>query len=188
MSKEKSIVRFVVLVAITVFVSFYRLMPHPSNLVPVGAASLFAGAYFGSTLFAFAVPLLSLWISDMILNNFIYQQYFPEFTLFYDGFYWQYLSFVAIVLIGILIKKHIKVSNIILASLSGSLLFFVVTNFGVWFSSNMYPHSLVGLGACYVAAIPFFVQTLIGDLVFCGVIFGIFEYLKMQKPSVFALN
>ena len=185
MSKENNTLRFIFLVIITVFVSFYRLLPHPANFVPVGAASLFAGAYFGSTLFAIFVPLISLWLSDLILNNFVYQQYFPNFTLFYDGFYWQYLSFAAIVFIGMLLKNRVKVGNVVLASISGSVLFFVATNFGVWFSSNMYSKNLVGLGACYLAAIPFFVQSLLGDLVFCGVIFGIFEFLKLQKPAIF---
>lgn len=179
-SKENNIVRFIVLVSIVAAAAVYRLLPHPANLAPVGAIALFGGAYFGSRVAAFFVPLLSLWISDLVLNNFIYQEYFPSFTLFYEGFAWQYGAFAGVTFIGFLIKNKVNAVNVISASVAGSVLFFVISNFGVWIGSTMYSHTFSGLMACYTMAIPFFQNTLFGDAIFSIVAFGAFELLKSR--------
>ncbi len=186
--QENNTTRFVVLVLMIVLAAIYRLLPHPWNLSPLGAIALFGGAYFGSIAAALFVPFVSLWISDLILNNVIYGQYFPEFTLFYDGFAWQYGSFVAITLIGLLLKNRVKPVNVFFASVAGSVLFFLVSNFGVWASGGgiMYPLTGTGLIACYTAGLPFLQNTLLGDLAFNALLFGSFEVLQ-RKYTVLRL-
>lgn len=148
-----------------------RLAPHPPNFTPVGAMALFGGAYLGRRALAFAAPLAALFLSDLILG-------------FHGGMVFVYGSVAMIVLLGWVVARRITPLRVAAASLAGSILFFAVTNFGVWLSSGMYPLSLAGLAACYVAAIPFFQNTLAGDLVFAALLFGGFALLEQRLPLV----
>lgn len=181
---QNAVSRFSVLVLFIVLVSIYRLLPHPWNLAPVGAMALFGGAYFSNKLAAFLVPLISLWVSDIILNNLIFSQYFNGFTLFYDGFVWQYSSFLAITLLGMTLQNRVKPITLLGASLAGSLFFYLISNFGVWASGTMYPANFSGLVSCYVAGLPFLKPTVLGDLVFNIVLFGSFEFLQSRFPKL----
>ncbi|HTO36025.1 MAG TPA: DUF6580 family putative transport protein, partial [Flavobacterium sp.] len=182
MKKQKTNIRFGIISLLILLAAFSRLIPHPPNFTPVGAMALFGAAYFSKRYLAFAVPLLAIWLSDLVLNNVLYAQYFDGFSFFYPGFYWIYSAFIAIGLIGFFLLKKIKPLNIFLASLAASSLFFLVSNFGVWASGVMYPKDFNGLLACYTAAIPFFQNTIVGDLVYCGVLFGLFETAKYKFP------
>ena len=180
MNKDSNIGRFLVVALMVVLAGIYRILPHPINFSPVGAMALFGGAYFANRISSFIIPLVTLWISDLVINNVIFAQYYPKFTWFYDGFYWVYGSFILIACIGWMLKGKIKIWSVPMAAISGSILFFVVTNFGVWISGTMYPLNLSGLVLCYTAAIPFFSATLLGDLLFSALLFGIFELLQKR--------
>lgn len=163
-----------------------RLLPHPDNVTPVGAMALFGGAYFSRKYLAFLLPLAAMWFSDLLLNNLYYARLYPEY---YDGFVWMgnlwvYVAFIAIVLIGMGLLKKISPLRVIGASLFGSVLFFLVTNLGAWFVDPMYPKTTTGLAAAYAAGLPFFRNTLMGDLVYCGVLFGGFEWAKSRWPAL----
>ena len=94
-------------------------------------------------------------------------------------------SFAAIGLIGLWLRNHRGIARTVAATLAGSVLFFIVTNFGVWVSSQVtYPHTLTGLIECYAAAVPFFRNTLAGDLFYVGAMFGLFEFVKKFLPSL----
>jgi hypothetical protein len=93
-----------------------------------------------------------------------------------------YGSVALIVLLGWAIAKRITPLSIAAAALASSVLFFAVTNFGTWLASGMYPPTLTGLAACYVAAIPFFQNTLAGDLAFSALLFGGFALLEQRLP------
>ena len=149
--------------------AFVRLIPHPPNFVPVAAMALFGGAYFSKRWVAFLVPLMAMLVTDLILG-------------FHSTMWAVYFSFVLIVGIGMLMIKQKKVSNIFLASVSASVLFFVITNFAVWASGIYYPKELSGLAASYTAAIPFFHYTLLGDLFFVALMFGSYELVKAKFP------
>ncbi|HEX6742070.1 MAG TPA: DUF6580 family putative transport protein, partial [Sphingomicrobium sp.] len=95
-----------------------------------------------------------------------------------------YFSVVAIVLIGRLLAKRRTVIRIGAAALASSILFFLVTNFGVWLVMNYYPKTLAGLGACYAAAIPFFQNTVASDLFFSTLLFGGFALLERIVPTL----
>ena len=82
-----------------------------------------------------------------------------------------YLSFILVGLIGLFVKKHKNIGNIISGTVLGSVLFFVITNLAVWAFYSWYPHTLVGLGQCFAMAIPFFRGTLMGDLFYVVILF-----------------
>jgi len=140
-----------------------RLVPHPANFAPVAALALFGGVYLDKR-WALILPLAAMLMSDIFI-----------------GFYtWQvmasvYISFALVGLIGLWVRKHKKAAVVIGATLSGSILFFLITNFAVWAFGMMYPHTLQGLITSYVAGIPFFRNTLLGDYFYVGLFFGSYE-------------
>ena len=148
-----------------------RLVPHPPNFTPIGAMALFGGAYFGRRWLAFAAPLGALLLSDVILG-------------FHSGMPFVYGSVALVVLIGWAVAKRMTALTIAGAAVASSVLFFAVTNFGTWLTSGMYPQTLSGLAACYAAAIPFFQNTLAGDLIFSALLFGGFALLERRVPML----
>lgn len=162
---------FVILSGIVFLSAFIRLIPHPPNFAPIAAVALFGGAYFKKKWAAYIVPLLAMFITDIILG-------------FHATIWAVYLSFVLIVSLGMVMIKQKNITNIFLASVSASVLFFVITNFGLWLSTSYYPKTGAGLAACYTAAIPFFHYTLLGDLFFVAVIFGLYELAKAKIPQL----
>jgi hypothetical protein len=167
------------LIAIMIFLAaLTRLIPHYPNFTAVGAIALFGGAYL-SRKWALLIPLAALFVSDLFLNNLVYAQVYPEnysgFMFFDADSIWIYGAFILIVLLGYRFIKRIKIVTIAATTVSASALFFIVTNFGVWAGSMMYPKSFAGLMACYQAAVPFFWNTFAGDVFFVAVLFGGYE-------------
>ena len=145
--KEKVLFGFVLIAALT------RLVPHPPNFAPITAMSLFAGAYFTRKQLAFIVPLLAMLISDLFLG-------------FYTISIFVYLSFAVITWMGQ--QKNRVTPKLVLL---GSVLFFLISNFGVWLL--YYPKTTDGLVTCFALAIPFFATSLIGDIFYSVIlVFG----------------
>ena len=164
--------RILALIAAIATAAAMRLLPHPPNFTPIGAMALFSGAYLGRRgALALVAPLGALLLSDLVLG-------------FYRGMPTVYFSVALIVLIGTLALRRASPLRIGAAALASSLLFFVVTNFGMWLSSGIYPRTLAGLEACYVAAIPFFQNTVAGDLFFSALLFGGFAMLERTIPAL----
>ena len=183
MTEKKTIqLRFGVISLMVLLAAFSRLIPHPPNFAPIGAMALYGAAYFTQRYLAFLIPIISMWLSDLVLNNVVYGQYFDHFVWVYDGFYFTYGAFILIGLIGFVALKRVKIQNLVLASLLASIVFFLLSNFGVWASTTMYPKNFSGLIACYTAGLPFFKNTIMGDLVYTGVLFGVFELAQRQIP------
>jgi hypothetical protein len=151
-----------------------------SNFTPVGSMALFGGKYFSEKWKAYLFPLLTLWISDLFLNYFIY---YHEWRWFYDGFYWTYGSFALTVFLASKVKK-VNIKNILLVCLYATLIHWIITNFGTWMSGKLYPQTLEGLISCYTMAIPYAGYTLFGNLVFSLITFGIFELMQKKYPSL----
>lgn len=154
--------------------AFLRLLPHPPNFAPIAAMALFGGAHLPKRL-ALILPILAMVISDFFLGM--------HNTL---GFV--YLSFLLTVLIGFWLKSHRDFKNVVWASLSSSVLFFTITNAGVWLVSGMYSKDLSGLMSSYVMALPFFRNTIMGDIFYTGVFFGGYELVKSLLIRVAKLN
>lgn len=166
-----------ILGSIIIAASLSRFIPHPMNFAPLGAMALFGAAYFSNKQLGFLVPFLAWFASDLVLNNVFYNQYFADFALFTPGAFWIYGSMAAIFAIGAGLLRKITLPRLFVGSLSASVVFFVLSNFGVWMAGMGYPMTLAGLEACYIAALPFFVNTLLGDLFYSLVLFGLYEAL-----------
>ncbi len=163
--------RFVVLLGMVLAAAASRLMPHPPNFTPIAALALFGGACFSNKRAAFFAPLASLFLSDLVLG-------------LYRGLPVVYGSFAMIVCIGFWLRRRRTWLPIAGAALGSSVLFFVVTNFGVWALESVYPKTTSGLIACYVAAIPFFRNTLLGDALYCLALFGGLALVERWIPAV----
>lgn len=163
--------RFLVLTSMILLAVAARLMPHPYNFAPITGIALFGGSQFSSKKSAFFVPMMAMFLSDLVLG-------------FHVTMLAVYVSFAAIVAIGFWLRKNQTFSRTVAATMTSSVLFFLVTNFGTWALQDLYPKTVAGLGACYVAAIPFFQNTLMGDLVYSGVLFGGLTLIQKILPSV----
>ena len=172
---KTSVISLLILMA-----AFSRLIPHPSNFTAIGAVAIFAGFLIPNRLLSFVIPMAAMYLSDLVINNLIYGT--TDFIWFTEGTTWIYLGLIAHTLSAILFKRP-TISNIAGASLSGAILFFLISNFGVWYGSGMYEKTLAGLSLCYTAALPFFGNVLAGNLIFCAVLFGAYFFLERKSPA-----
>ncbi len=123
---------------------WFRLIPHPPNVTPITSLALFSGLMFQKRWLSILVPLVAMFVSDMVLG-------FGMISL------WVYSAFIMITMLGWFLNQ-MNIKSILLSS----LVFFIVSNFGVWFMD--YPHTFEGLIVCYTLAIPFFGYSIVGDL------------------------
>ena len=154
----------------------FRLVPHPANIAPMGAFALFVGAR-GSSRWNMVVPLAAMLISDIFV-----------------GFYeWRvmaavYGSFLAIAMLGRAIRKNISAEKIVLGTFAGSAIFFFITNAAVWAFSPWYAKGAAGLLQSLMAGLPFWRNSLVGDIFYGAIFFGIYAlverkyYIKFVKP------
>ena len=158
--KKIEIIIFLILVS---WGAIFRLLPHPWNFTPIGAIALFSGFYFRKK-YVILAPIFSMFFSDIFLGFYNLKLMIPV-----------YGSFILVCLIGILIRKKKSLKTILAGSLSASILFFLITNFAVWQFTNWYPKNLSGLIQCFVLALPFFRNTLFGNLFYTGILFSAYE-------------
>lgn len=161
-----------------------RLLPHPPNFTAVGALCLFGAAYYSRNLWAIAVPILAFWISDLVLNNVIYAEYFEGFSFVSTHFLWSAIAIVAMVAFGRKLMTKINVKSVFGGAIGVSLIFFVISNFGIWASGTMYPFTTAGLMSCYAAGLPFLLNSIAGNLLFAGVLFGSFSFFQSRMPAL----
>jgi hypothetical protein len=154
-----------------------RLVPHWWNLTAVGAVCLFGGAYFERKWLAFVVPLAGLALSDVVLQNTIYQGYGMN--------YFKYVCFALTIPLGFALRGRTRLLPVGAAAVASAALFFLLSNFGVWFAGNeaTYPKTPAGLLACYVAALPFALNTVYGNLLFSGLLFGGMAFYRSFRPN-----
>jgi hypothetical protein len=142
-----------------------RLIPHVWNVAPVAAAALLAGAILPRK-WAIAVPILGMLLGDLIIGFY----HVPVMLTVYASF--ALMTFVG----GWL--KEMQTHRMVLASLASSTFFFLTTNFAVWASADWYEKSWQGLMLCYTLALPFFRNTMLGDLIFTGALFGVWVLVR----------
>jgi hypothetical protein len=133
--------------------AFSRLIPHPPNFTPIIAVAIMSGYLFRNIYLSITVLVVSMFITDLIIG-------------LHGNMIFVYLSLFLIVMLFFKINDKIKLSNLFVFGFVGSLIFYFVSNFGVWALSNMYEVSLTGLIECYIAAIPFFKNTLFSTIIF----------------------
>ena len=156
---------------IIIFAALTRLMPHPPNFTPIIAMGLFGGAYLKDKRWALLLPVGAMLLADVFLG-------------FHGTMIWVYGSLIIITIIGFLLKRGVTLQNGAIATIGGSLLFFLVTNFGVWASGSFYPKTVEGLISCYAAGIPFFGNTLAGSVFYSGLMFFGYEQIRKYLPMV----
>lgn len=177
MTTQKITTRNTVLILMIVAAAAFRLVsarfPYVlSNFNPVGAIALFGGAYFADKWKAYVLPLFTLFVSDIFLNHF----YSGKWEIFDNSSILVYVFFLIMVFVGTFIKKA-NVWNVFAVSVVGVVLHWLITDlpFG-----NLYPHTLGGYMDSLAAAIPFEKNMLLGDMVFCAILFGGFELAKSK--------
>ena len=152
-------------------IAIFRLLPHPPNVSPVAAMALFGGAYFTDKRLAFIVPFLALLLSDLIIG-------------LHDTMIFVYAGFALTVCIGMWLQRNITITNVAISTVTASVLFFVITNLGAWMTEALYPMTMNGLMQAYVAGIPFFQNSLLGNVLFTGVMFGGYALVRSRYPRV----
>lgn len=155
----------VFIVSAIVLAVLSRFLPHPPNFTPIAAIGLLAAQGFGFRWFTYLIPIISLFLSDLVLGLHVTIPFV-------------YLSFIMIVTLGLLVKK-VNFTSV----LSSSVIFFLVSNLGVWLFH--YPKSIAGFLQCYTLALPFFLNTLLGDLVYAALLIYPFYVLQNKKMLTF---
>ena len=152
---------------LVILVVLSRLLPHPPNFTPIGALGLYTGAYADHK-GTWIIPIVALIISDLVIGL-----YEPVAMIMV------YLGFIACMGLGkLFLSEKRGFLSVLSACFASALIFFIFSNFGVWLTGTLYPMTLAGLSACYIAAIPFFGNTLAGHIVYGAVMFGLFEYIS----------
>ncbi|MEK7658952.1 MAG: DUF6580 family putative transport protein [Patescibacteria group bacterium] len=164
--KMKNLEFITALVLVLIGVSL-RLLPHAPNFTPIAAIALFGGVYFSKKT-ALIFPVLAMAISDIFLGF-----YEPLIMLSVYG------SFLLCVVLGFWLKNHKKWQTVAGSVILSSVLFFVITNFAVWAFSPWYAKTFSGLIQSYVMALPFFKNSLLGDIFYAGVFFGAYELAEV---------
>ena len=188
---EKINPRFAVLLLLMVVVAAMRIpnaaqLTPWANFTPIGAMGLFGGAYFTSRWKAFAFPLLTLFASDLIISNIVFD---GKYGVLYSGWYIIYGIFALIVFFGKWILQKVTVKNVIGASVVAALGHWLIADFTVWIGGGtdlrtMAPltKNWAGLVQCYVQGFPFMKNFLIGNLVYSGILFGGFQLAQQRYP------
>ncbi|MBK9151003.1 MAG: hypothetical protein IPM26_08345 [Saprospiraceae bacterium] len=179
MNKLNHLYAFMLLVAVA---GVARIIPHIPNFTPVEGVTLFGAAYMGRKYLGWFLPVLMLYVTDLILNNTVNRVFFQEkegWIFYSDYMIYVWISIVLISIGGSYILTKVNAGRVLGAALFSSFLFFVVTNFGVWLhSTTLYSKDLSGLTQCYIAAWPFFRTSLLSNLLFVTLLFGGYELLK----------
>lgn len=144
-----------------------RVMPHPWNFAPIGAIALFGGARFDRRYFAIGTPLLTMFVGDAFIG---FHSLMPVI----------YATYALIAVIGMFLRDRTTIPAIGGGVLLSSTIFYLTTNFAVWAMGTTYAKSAAGLVACYIAAIPYFGNTLASDGIYAAIFFGVFAVMERR--------
>lgn len=165
MKDNKTLSRIFLVLAIMALFAFLRVFISMPNISPVAAIALFGGTFIGRKGLAMILPLTILFISDLFLGL-----YSPVLMAAVYG------SILLVSFIGLWLRNHVRIHNVVAASLLSSVLFFAITNFAVWAEGLWYPMTWTGLASCYAMAIPFFRFEMVGTLGFTVVFFAMYQF------------
>lgn len=150
-----------------ILLALSRLIPHPPNFTPILGMAVFSGAIINRKIVAYLVPLAAMLLSDLYLG-------------FHSGMPIIYFTLAICVLIGTFIESRVTILNSILGITAGVLVFYLITNFTVWYGSGMYENSFSGLITCYVMGLPFLQNTFISSLIYGMGAFLIYEVINKR--------
>lgn len=172
--------KIAIIVTLLIVAGLTRLLPHPPNFTAIGAMALFGAVIFKNKNLAILLPLAILFFSDLMLEL-SFQMGLRSFSGFHSGMIYVYSAFVLIAVLAHFGLKKLNFLKIGGAAFGASVIFFLVTNFGVWLSGTMYPMNAEGLVACYTAAVPFFHNTLLSNLIYSGALFGAYYWINQSS-------
>lgn len=175
LSKKGKILEFVIALLFVLIGGGLRLLPHPPNFAPISAIALFGGVYF-SRKTALVLPIGAMLVSDLFIGF-----YSPLLMISVYG------SFLLTVILGFWLKKCKKVSTILASSVLSAVLFFFLTNFAVWVFTSWYAKTFSGIMQCYLMALPFFRNTILGNLFYAICFFGVYELVGFWIKQKFAI-
>ncbi len=173
--KGKTLEFFIALLFVLIGVSL-RLLPHPPNFAPILAIALFGGVYLSRKI-AFVLPIFAIAISDIFIG------YYGIVLMIAV-----YGTFLLSVVLGFWLKKHKKWYTVGGIAILSAVLFFLITNFAVWAFTPWYAKTLSGIIQCYIMAIPFFRNTLLGNLFYVTVFFGAYEIATVWVRKRFSVT
>lgn len=181
----KHIYRFLI---ITTFVTVIRLLGAISSsatfyVSPMETLGLFGTLFFGRNKVSPLLILLLVLISDLFLN--IY--YFQHVTLFYAGWYWQYMGMLSLVALGSMMLQQLRFTNVVFASIFGPVLFYLISNFGVFIGGYLYPKTIDGFFTTYVMGLPFLKIAILNTLLFSIVTFALIKIKKREAKQIESL-
>ena len=153
-----------IILLMTILLIMSRLITDIPNFTPTIALVIFTGYFIKNRYTVLLIILISQGISDFYIG-------------LHDSMLFIYFSFLLIAFISPLVIKKLNLSSVITASLIGPVIFFIISNFGVWYSMNIYSNDMRGLIECYLAGVPFFDETLISTLLFSITIYVINKIL-----------
>jgi hypothetical protein len=178
---------FIVAVALLRFANSAQANPF-SNFTPLGAMGLFGGAYISSRWKAYGFPIVTLFISDLAINTFVYQ---GKYGLLHSSWYYVYGGFALIVFMGRYFLQKIHFIRLTTTGIGATLLYWLVVDFGVFVAGctnistgQVMDHSLGSLLTCYAQGIPFVKNFLISTILYSFLMFGAFEWLQSRVPML----
>lgn len=174
-SKKGKIIGFSIAIILVLIGVSLRFLPHPPNFTPILAIALFGGFYFSKKI-AFILPIVAMVITDVFIGYY-------ELKLMAAV----YGSFLLCVALGFWLKKNKKWYTILGGSLLAAIIFFLLTNFAVWAFTPWYAKTFSGIIQCYLMALPFFKNTLLGSLLYVTVFFGAYEIVEVWIGKKFSL-
>ena len=163
-------------IGLILILAFSRLIPHPPNFTPIIAVAIISSYFFKNLNFSLIILLIAMLISDLLIG-------------FYENVFFVYGSLLLITFIFHKISKKINFKNLFVFSFAGSLIFFIISNFGVWILGSPgldnlpYDKNLNGLIECYILAIPFFGNTFLSPLIFAYPVIFIYKSLPAWSGS-----
>ncbi|MFN3713194.1 MAG: DUF6580 family putative transport protein [Alcanivoracaceae bacterium] len=152
----------ILMLMLAAFTVLWRVLPHGWNMTPALALALFAGARLPTPAWRLGLPVAVMLLSDLLLG-------------FHDTMFYVYGALLLVVLMGQRLGQSASLPRHAGMSVTGSLIFFVITNLGVWLSGSLYPMTGEGLLNCYLMAVPFLWKTLAGDLFFVVMFYATFR-------------
>jgi hypothetical protein len=162
--------RFILASILILVATAFRLIAHLPNFTPLGAIALFSGAMIANRFLAILIPFLALFISDLYIGLYGYEMIVP------------YIGFGLTILMGFFLRKKAGIVHVFGTTMISSLVFFLFTNFALFYPTTLYPHSVDGIISSYLAGIPFLKNAILGDLFYASALFGSYYLITINVP------
>jgi hypothetical protein len=189
MSSEKINLRTTVLLIMILAIGLIRVVfnfNHDlyiiANFSPLGAMAIFGGAYFDKRWKAIVFPLMTLFVSDLILHQTVFKSY--SHGILYGGWYWVYGAIALMTIAGRWIMEKLTIARFFVSVLACVLIHWIVTDIGVWYGSSKFSQDIAGFIDCLILAIPYELKFLAGTVVYGAILFGGFEWMKQKVPGM----